>query len=133
MLCTTPFEVTARNIARVLGLPDYPFLTVQHPMRTAGDAANYVARLQQVGVRISEALAEARELAGRDLIPPRFILSATITQMRRFVEADSLGYLSLDALSRAVGDTKNRYCYSCYTGEYPTSLVQIEQPAAARS
>ena len=62
-------------------------LTVQHPMRTAGDAANYVARLQQVGVRISEALAEARGLAGRDLIPPRFILSATITQMRRFVEA----------------------------------------------
>ena len=28
----TPFEVTARNIARVLGLPDYPFLTVQHPI-----------------------------------------------------------------------------------------------------
>ena len=32
VLCTTPFEVTARNIARVLGLPDYPFLTVQHPI-----------------------------------------------------------------------------------------------------
>jgi hypothetical protein len=27
-----PFEVTARNIARVLGLPDYPFLKVQHPI-----------------------------------------------------------------------------------------------------
>jgi hypothetical protein len=32
VLCTTPFEVTARNIARVLGLPDYPFLTIQHPI-----------------------------------------------------------------------------------------------------
>ena len=27
-----PFKVTARNIARVLGLPDYPFLTVQDPI-----------------------------------------------------------------------------------------------------
>jgi hypothetical protein len=31
-LCTEPFEVTARNIARVLGLPSYPFLRVQHPI-----------------------------------------------------------------------------------------------------
>ena len=32
VLCTEPFEVTAKNIARILGLPDYPFLMVQHPI-----------------------------------------------------------------------------------------------------
>jgi hypothetical protein len=32
VLCTDPFEVTARNIARIMGLPDYPFLMVQHPI-----------------------------------------------------------------------------------------------------
>jgi hypothetical protein len=32
VLCTEPFVVTARNIARVLGLPDYPFLVVKHPI-----------------------------------------------------------------------------------------------------
>ena len=32
VLCTEPFEVTARNIARTLGLPGYPFLMVQHPI-----------------------------------------------------------------------------------------------------
>lgn len=32
VLCTEPFAVTARNIAKVLGLPEYPFLTVQHPI-----------------------------------------------------------------------------------------------------
>jgi len=32
VLCTEPFRVTAKNIALVLGLPDYPFLTVQHPI-----------------------------------------------------------------------------------------------------
>ena len=32
VLCTTPFEVTAKNIARVLGLPDYPFALLEHPL-----------------------------------------------------------------------------------------------------
>ena len=31
-MCTEPFEVTARNIARIIGLPNYPFLMVQHPI-----------------------------------------------------------------------------------------------------
>jgi hypothetical protein len=32
VLCTEPFEVTAKNIARVLGMPDYPFMKVRHPI-----------------------------------------------------------------------------------------------------
>ena len=32
VVCTEPFAVTAKNIARVLGLPDYPFLKLQHPV-----------------------------------------------------------------------------------------------------
>jgi hypothetical protein len=32
VLCTEPFEVTARNIARIMGLPTFPFLMVQHPI-----------------------------------------------------------------------------------------------------
>ena len=32
VVCTEPFAVTAKNIARVLGLPDYPFLKLQHPI-----------------------------------------------------------------------------------------------------
>ncbi len=32
VLCTTPFEVTARNIAQVLGVPDYRFVMVEHPI-----------------------------------------------------------------------------------------------------
>ena len=32
VLCTEPFEVTARNIARMMGLPDYPFVMVEHPL-----------------------------------------------------------------------------------------------------
>ena len=39
VLCTEPFEVTARNIARMMGLPDYPFVRLEHPIgsRTADE------------------------------------------------------------------------------------------------
>ncbi len=52
-----------------------------------------------------------------------------IEEIRRFVEADSLGYLSLDSLRKAVDDKRGEYCYACYTGDYPTELVNIEQLA----
>ncbi|MAW28844.1 MAG: hypothetical protein CMP98_08595 [Gammaproteobacteria bacterium] len=32
VLCTEPFEVTAKNIARVMGMPDYPFVILDHPL-----------------------------------------------------------------------------------------------------
>ena len=32
VLCTVPFEVTARNIASMMGLPDYPFAILEHPL-----------------------------------------------------------------------------------------------------
>jgi amidophosphoribosyltransferase len=44
----------------------------------------------------------------------------------KFLGADSLGYVSLPALRRAVADTQGRFCTSCYTGNYPTDLVQLE-------
>jgi amidophosphoribosyltransferase len=56
-----------------------------------------------------------------------------IEEIRRFVEADSLGYLSLGALRRAVADEERHdYCYACYTGDYPTELVNIEQLVGER-
>src|SRR5437868_14448388 len=43
----------------------------------------------------------------------------------KFLGADSLGYLSLPSLKQAVADTDSRFCTSCYTGVYPTDLVQL--------
>ena len=52
--------------------------------------------------------------------------SSTPEQICKFLGADSLGYVSLANLKRAVNDTKESYCTSCYTGNYPTDLVQLE-------
>lgn len=56
----------------------------------------------------------------------------SIEEIRRFVQADTLGYLSLDSLSLAVRGEQNQYCYACYTGDYPTQIVQIEEALSAR-
>ena len=52
--------------------------------------------------------------------------SNTPEEIRRYLGADSLGYLSLPGLRQAVSDTEGKFCTSCYTGVYPTDLVQLE-------
>ncbi len=50
----------------------------------------------------------------------------TVDEIRRFLDADSLGYLSLENLRAGVSDTDGRFCSSCFTGSYPTAPVQLE-------
>src|SRR6188472_662898 len=51
----------------------------------------------------------------------------SVEQIREFLEADTLAYLSLNGLRQAVGDRRNSYCTSCYTGVYPVSFPQDEK------
>jgi amidophosphoribosyltransferase len=53
--------------------------------------------------------------------------NSSIEEIRRFIEADSLAYLSMAALQKSVADTRGEYCYACYTGNYPTDFVNIDQ------
>jgi amidophosphoribosyltransferase len=60
--------------------------------------------------------------------------NSKVEEIRKFMEADSLGYLSLAGLRQAVGDDqKLDYCYACYTGDYPTELINIEELIAAKT
>jgi uncharacterized protein (DUF885 family) len=60
-------------------------LTVTHPLRTEKDAENYLERLELVDRRMGEAIADAKRIAARGTIPPRFILNATLTQLQQFI------------------------------------------------
>ena len=53
--------------------------------------------------------------------------NSTTEEIRRFVEADSLSYLSLRALRESVGDDAHEFCYACYTGDYPTELTDHQR------
>jgi amidophosphoribosyltransferase len=52
--------------------------------------------------------------------------SHSVEEIRQFIGADSLGYLSLDGMLSAVGDARSSYCTSCYTGRYPVAVPQNE-------
>jgi amidophosphoribosyltransferase len=58
----------------------------------------------------------------------------SIEEIRQFIEADSLGYLSLEGLEKACdAGPAMRYCVACYTGDYPTQWVDVREilPAVA--
>ncbi len=62
----------------------------------------------------------------------------TVDQIRDYIGADTLAYLSLEGLKRAAGEgEKTSYCSACYTGNYPTSFIDVHiddlQPVVAKS
>ena len=48
----------------------------------------------------------------------------TVEQIRSYVSADSLGYLSLDGMVAAAGDEKQTFCRACFDGEYPIEIPE---------
>jgi amidophosphoribosyltransferase len=73
---------------------------------------------------------------GVDTPSKRELIAAqkSVEEIRQFIEADSLAYLSLDGLLKSCkGEQSPAYCTACYTGEYPTAWVDVEDilPAAA--
>ena len=67
----------------------------------------------------------------RDLIAA----NQSIDEIRRFIEADSLAYLSLDGLLKCCAtEPRTGYCTACYTGQYPTQWVDVDDilPATAQ-
>jgi amidophosphoribosyltransferase len=50
----------------------------------------------------------------------------TIEEITKYLEADSVAYLSLEGLMSAVGNERGSYCSSCYTGRYPVEFPRDE-------
>jgi len=62
-------------------------LTVSYPVSNERDAENYLAALSQASTRLDESISDAKRLASKKVIPPRFILNATVKQMQGFVDS----------------------------------------------
>ena len=50
----------------------------------------------------------------------------TLEEIRKYVGADSVAYLSLEGLLESVGPRRQHYCTSCYTGQYPVAFPRDE-------
>src|SRR3954470_8654323 len=49
-----------------------------------------------------------------------------VEEVRASIGADSLGYISLEAMVEATRQPRQRLCTACFTGEYPTALPSAE-------
>jgi len=64
----------------------------------------------------------------------------SIEEIRQYIGADSLGYLSLPGLIRAIGVKKDKLCCACLDGKYPVEIPKeaklskfvFEEPAAVK-
>jgi amidophosphoribosyltransferase len=55
----------------------------------------------------------------------------SVQEMADFIRVDSLGFLSIDGLYRAVGEAARendqpQFCDACFTAQYPTRLLDHE-------
>ena len=54
-----------------------------------------------------------------------------VEAMAKFINADSLAFVSIEGLYRALGDTRDaaqpQRCDACFTGDYPTHLTDFEE------
>jgi amidophosphoribosyltransferase len=56
----------------------------------------------------------------------------SIEEIRQFIEADSLGYLSLEGMLAATGIKPDSSCVACWTGRYPTRITGGAETVFAR-
>ena len=64
---------------------------------------------------------------GVDMATRQELIAAnhSVEEIRRFIDADSLGYLGVKGLMEVVGGTNGGFCDACFTGNYPVP-VQLE-------
>jgi uncharacterized protein (DUF885 family) len=82
-------------------------LTVSHPLQTERDAENYNAVLKQMSTRMDEAIALSARQAARNIFPPKFILEATIRQMRSFADSSPAQNPLVTTLAQKMTAAKN--------------------------
>ncbi|HEY2592785.1 MAG TPA: amidophosphoribosyltransferase [Chloroflexota bacterium] len=69
---------------------------------------------------------------GVDTAPEETLIanSHSVSEIRELVGADSLGYLSLDGLVRAVGLPEDDLCNACFHGRYPMAIEGVPDKLA---
>jgi amidophosphoribosyltransferase len=69
---------------------------------------------------------------GVDMATRRELIAAqkSVPEICEYIGADSLGYLSIDGLIKAIGLPRKNFCLACFTGDYPIP-VQLEMDKLA--
>jgi amidophosphoribosyltransferase len=87
------------------------------------------AGAREVHVRISSPPTAHSCHYGIDTPTRRELIAATssVEDIRQFIEADSLGYLSTEGMLEAFGRPLQATCTACFTGVYPVAIEEEER------
>jgi len=79
---------------------------------------------KEVHVRIASPPIIAPCYFGIDMTTRQQLVASnkSIEEIRKEINADSLGYISIKGLTKAIGIDKNDLCLGCVTGEYPIKI-----------
>jgi amidophosphoribosyltransferase len=93
---------------------------IMHLIRAVG--------VKEIHVRITSPPLIAPCYYGIDIPTRRELIASakSVDEICRYIEADTLGYLSLDAVLKSVED-KNQYCSACFSDHYPTNITNEEK------
>lgn len=80
----------------------------------------------EVHVRISSPPIKYPCFYGIDMAKQKELIGAqkSVEQIRQHVNADSLGYLSIPGLVRALGVRRDKFCMACFDGKYPIDIPE---------
>jgi amidophosphoribosyltransferase len=92
------------------------------------------AGAKEVHVRVSCPPTVAPCYYGIDTPTQKELIAAnySLEGIREYLGADSLAYLSMEGLLQAVEDSRGEFCTACYTGNYPTKLVNLPVETVSR-
>jgi amidophosphoribosyltransferase len=88
------------------------------------------AGAREVHMRISSPPIQWPCYYGIDTPTRRELIGAShdVEEIRRYLGADSLGYLSLEGMLKATGSDPGHFCHACFTGHYRVGLVPEPTP-----
>ena len=97
------------------------------------------AGAKEVHFRISSPPITHPDFYGIDTPERDALLAArmNLEEMREFMGADSLAFLSVDGIYRAMGyagrdDARPQFTDHCFTGDYPTALTDLENESSPK-
>ena len=88
------------------------------------------AGAKEVHMRISSPPTVCPCFYGIDTPRVEELIAAThsVEEINNYITSDTLGYLSVDGLYRAVADAGGSYCDACFTGKYPVVVSREHSP-----
>jgi amidophosphoribosyltransferase len=102
--------VRGTTIARIIGM-----------LRTAG--------AKEVHVRVSAPPFLHPCYFGTDIDSSEMLIANnnSIDEIRQVIDADSLGYLSVENVTKLTDDKENVFCAGCFTGKYPSEVPKYTE------